>query len=313
MARRAALLRDPALEAVRLFHGRADGIDGLVIEKWGPVLIVQRHEGLPVPAPQDLQPHLQEWRSRFNAKAVYLKHFVRDRGAADPGLRAAHQHADPWIGEPVDPEFPIREGECAFLIRPFDGYSVGLFLEHRDNRRRIAELASGRRVLNAFAYACAFSVAAARGGATCVASVDLSKRYLEWGKRNFEVNHLPIDAHRFYASDIFDFFKRARRQELRFDLLILDPPTFSRSRRPASVFELRAQLPRLVAESIALLDPGGYVFLATNDRQIHAESLEDAIAAADTHRRWTLIERPILPPDFTGDPQYSRSVLARLD
>lgn len=313
LARREALLSDPTLDAVRLFHGRADGLEGLVVEKWGDVLIVQLHEGLPGPAPEELRPHLQSWRERFGAKAVYLKHFVRDRGATHVEVRSSHCEATPWIGEPVEKEVAVREGDFTYLIRPYDGFSVGLFLEHRQNRRRIAELAAGRRMLNAFAYTCGFSVAAAKGGAAAVASVDLSKRYLEWGKRNFAANRLPTGAHRFYASDIFEFFKRARRQELRFDLVILDPPTFSRRRRPAKVFELRVELPRLVAETVERIDRGGSLFLATNDRRVGLENLEAAVRQASPHRRLAVTARPALPPDFGGDPEYAKAILVHFD
>ncbi len=313
LARRKSLLDDPTIEAVRLFHGRADGIENLVVEKWGPVLIVQLHEGQPGPTPEELRPAMQRWRDQFHARAVYLKHFVRDRGGAEAEVRASHHAATPWIGDAIEEEFPVREGSLTFLIRPYDGFSVGLFLEHRENRKRIAELSTGRRVLNAFAYTCGFSVAAAGGGAASVASVDLSRRYLEWGKRNFAANDLPIDAHRFYCSDYFEFLKRARRQKLFFDVIVLDPPTFSRRRRPAAVFELRTELTRLAVESIERLDAGGYLMLATNDRLLRVETLEAAAHRAVPGRRCTVIARPSLPPDFAGDPDYSKSILVRFD
>jgi 23S rRNA (cytosine1962-C5)-methyltransferase len=313
VARREKLLDDSSIEALRLVHGRADGIDNLVVEKWGPVLTVQLHEALPGPTPDELRPFMQQWRERFAAKAVYLKQFVRDRAAKEDEVRATHREAAPWIGEAVEEEFAVREGGFIFLIRPYDGFSVGLFLEHRDNRRRIADRARGRRVLNAFAYSCGFSVAAAKGGAASVASVDLSKRYLEWGKRNFAANALPTEPHRFYCSDTYEFLKRARRQDLRFDLAILDPPTFSRRRRPAAVFELRSELPRLVAETIERLDPGGLLFLATNDRRIRMETLESAVRAAAAHRRCAILEKPSLPLDFAGDPDYAKSIFVQLD
>ncbi len=174
-------------------------------------------------------------------------------------------------------------------------------------------MAVGRRVLNAFAYTCGFSIAAARGGAASVASVDLSKRYLEWGKRNFAANGLAIEPHRFYASDTFEFYKRARRQGLLFDMVILDPPTFSRRRRPVVVFKLSVELPRLVAESVERLDGGGILFLATNDRQIRYDAMEQAIEEAADRRRFKIMERPALPPDFAGDRQYAKSMFVRFD
>lgn len=301
--------------AVRIFNGMADGIDGLVIEKFGPVLVVQAHEGrlrLDMARIRELCEHVH---ARLGTVAVYRKHFAKDRADLPDSADAEHHEAEPWIGRAVEPEQAIVENGLKFIVRPYDGFSVGLFLEHRDNRRRIRDLSSGRRVLNAFAYTCGFSVAAAAGGATAVHSVDLSKRYLEWGKRNFAANDMNLDPHLFFASDLFEFFKRARRQNRRYDLIILDPPTFSRQRRPKRVFALGEQLHSLCREAIDLLETGGLIFLATNDRSLALGRLEKTLMeSARQANRWAaIVERPPLPPDFAGDPDYSKSVFLRLD
>jgi len=109
-------------------------------------------------------------------------------------------------------EYAVLENGIRFLVRPHDGHSTGLFLEHRDNRKRVRRLAAGRNMLNAFAYTCGFSVAAALGGAAGTVSVDVSKKYLEWGKCNFAANELNLADHRFICSDIFDYYRRARRR-----------------------------------------------------------------------------------------------------
>lgn len=304
------------------------------MERFGPALLVQWHEGradLPIERLHTLAIAAHE---TLGTTGVYLKRFVKDRAAAGTDIDARHRDATPWIGQPVPPEITIEEHSLRFLIRPYDGFSVGLFLEHRDNRQLIRELAAGRRVLNLFAYTCGFGVAAACGGASLVANVDLSRRYLEWGRDNFALNGIdpratseaansnPVtsQATRFYASDTFDFFVRATRQGLTFDLIVLDPPTFSRTRRPARVFELDADLDRLLAGAIGLLAPGGHLFFATNYRQMSRKRIEARLhAAAETFdgtgspRRARIVKRPALPIDFAGDADYAKSILACVD
>ena len=308
---RKPLLEDPALNAYRLFHGAADGMDGLVIERLGEVLIVQLHEGrLPV-SPEAIRPAVEHLHAHLGTRAVYRKFFVLDRSQPSPQVDQEHHRSEPWIGQAVEPDPIVNEFGLKFIVHPYDGFSVGLFLEHRENRRQIRELAASKRVLNAFCYTCGFSVAAAVGGAASVASVDLSKRYLEWGKRNFSMNDLDLSDHRFFCSDLFDFYKRARRQDRRFDLIVLDPPTFGRMRRPKRTFVLADQLDDLCTGACALLDPGGIVLLAVNDQCLSRDRLEQALAAAAGSRGCEILERPMPPLDFCADLDYSKTVIAR--
>ena len=304
---------DPALNAYRLFHGTAEGIDGLAIDRFGDVLIVQLHEGRLRASPEEIQSAVRQLHVHLGTRAVYRKFFVRDRAQPSPQVKDEHYRPDPWIGQVVEADQIVTEYGLKFIVHPYDGFSVGLFLEHRDNRRRIRELAAGKRVLNAFSYTCGFSVAAAAGGAASVASVDLSKRYLEWGKRNFSANDLDLTGQRFFRSDIFDFYKRAQRQGRRFDLIVLDPPTFGRTRRPKRTFVLADRLDDLCAGACELLDPGGTVLLAVNDQKLSRGRLEQALAAAAGSRGCEIIECPVPPLDFCGDLDYSKTLIARLD
>jgi 23S rRNA (cytosine1962-C5)-methyltransferase len=313
LARRSALLAQPAIEAIRLFHGSVDGLDGLVIEKLGPVIVVQAHEGRLKISLEELRPAVDALRDQVGAKAAYLKHFIRDRGQVADDLDAAHRDPTPWIGQPVEPEITVRENELRFIIHPYDGFSVGLFLEHRDNRRRVHALAKGKRVLNLFAYTCGFSVAAVAGGAKSVSSVDISRRYLEWGKANFVCNGLDTTGHWFFCSDTFDFFKRAGRQGKTYDLIVLDPPTFSKTRRPQRVFVLQDDLARLVRGAVQLLAPAGVILLSVNDRDLGAAHMERVLQEAVPGRRCRIVERPPLPTDFANDADYSKSLIARYE
>jgi len=310
---RESLIGDPAVTAYRVFNGRVDGIPGLVIERLSDVLVAQLHEGSLACTCDEARALAERVNQRLGTRAVYRKTFVRDRGRVSAELARAHADPRPWLGEPVEPEQVVVEYGLKFLVRPFDGFSVGLFLEHRENRRRIRELAAGRRVLNAFSYTGGFSVAAAAGGATAVTSVDVATRYLEWSKRNFAANGIDLTHQRFYRSDIFAYYKRARRQGHRYELIILDPPTFSRLPRSKHVFVLADQLEALVSGAVELLDPGGIVLLATNDRRIDRARLEEAVASAGAGRSSTILASPALPPDFAGDPDYSKTIIARFD
>jgi 23S rRNA (cytosine1962-C5)-methyltransferase len=311
--RRAALLAEPEPSACRLVHDRADGIEGLVIEKLADALIVQRHEGRCELSEQQLRDVAERVRARVGARAVYLKDFVRDRAELDRDADARHREARPWLGEPVEPVLTVAEADLLLRVRPYDGFSVGLFLEHRANRQRVRLLAPGRRVLNTFSYTGGFSVAAALGGALRVSSVDVSRRYLAWSRENFEANSIECEPHRFYCSDIFDFYRRARRGGFRYDLIVLDPPSFARLRRPKRTFELARQLERLVSEGVALLDPGGIVLLAVNTRGIARDRLVASLEGAGGPLRCRLLETPEPPPDFAGDPDYCKTVIAQFE
>src|SRR5262245_61000791 len=131
LAIRRELLNEPATNAVRLFNGAADGVSGLVIERLGPVLIVQLHEGHLVESRETLRPAIERLQSRLGVQAVYVKSFVRDRNRGDSAA-SAHLSSEPWIGVPVEREIPIVENGLTFLIHPYDGFSVGLFPDQRD-------------------------------------------------------------------------------------------------------------------------------------------------------------------------------------
>ncbi|TWT41837.1 Ribosomal RNA large subunit methyltransferase K [Phycisphaerae bacterium RAS1] len=309
---RRTALPQSANAALRLFHGQADGVPGLVIEKFGPVLIAQLHDGQLQADESDVRNACERLCTQLGARAVYQKVFPTDRNTALRQLEKLHNDPQPWIGQPVEPEFSIVENGVRFLIRPYDGYSVGLFLEHRDSRRRVRESSAGKRVLNLFAYTCGFSVAAALGGAAATDNVDASKKYLEWGKRNFAANRLALDSHRFFCDDVFSFLRRAKRQERFYDLAVVDPPTFGRQKDAPRPFALTEDLDRLVAETVDRLSPGGVMLIAVNHRPTTLARLENTIRRATAGRKCEILDRPSLPVDFAGDPAFSKTVIARL-
>ena len=186
-----------------------------------------------------------------------------------------------------------------------------MFPDHRDNRRRVRQMSDGADVLNLFAYNCGFSVAAAAGGAKSTTSVDLTVGHLEWGKRNFAANGIDLDGHTFIRSEAFEYFKRARRQKRQFDLIIIDPPTFARSKRPKRTWEIKRDLGKLIAEALTVLRPGGQMLIATNNRLLSANWLIAQFEHA-AQQPFRLVARPTPPPDFAPDPAYQKSIIVRL-
>ena len=163
-----------------------------------------------------------------------------------------------------------------------EGYSVGLFLDQRDNRRRLlhghvaaefplytADKTTVPEVLNCFAYTCAFSVCAALGGAR-VTSLDLSRKYLDWGRRNFQLNGLNPDGHDFIYGDVFDWLKRLAKKSRSYAVIILDPPTFSRSPGHGD-FRCDTDYGRLVSLALPLLQTDGVLLCSTNMARLDPE------------------------------------------
>lgn len=313
--RRAPLLADPELDACRVVNGAADGLPGLVLERLGPALIAQVHEGRLAFSQSQVREICAAALERTGARAVYLKTFPRDRSRLRVDLEAQHHDARPWIGEPVPEVFEVREAGARFLVRPYDGYGTGLFLDHRSRRDAVRAHVKDCSVLNVFAYTCAFTVYAALGAARETLSVDASKRYLEWGKQNLTANGVALDRHRFICSDVFDYYRRAQRQGHRFDLIILDPPTFGRAKGSRHAFSVTEDLDRLVSGALTILKPRGQVLLVTNARELQRTHLEKALssAAQAVARRVGSLTSIGLPGDFGTGTDDSIDVWARFD
>ena len=310
-AARLSCLLDSATDAYRLLTGSHEGVPGLVVERYGPLVTLEVQEGR-FQGGQDTLSAVARWYVRaLGTASVLLRRSPRDRSAA--GSRADELDLAPRVqlGRPCDEELAILENGLRFLVRPFEGLNLGLFLDHRDNRRRVRELAAGRRVLNLFAYTCGFSVAAAAGGAKEVTSVDLKKSRLEWGKLNLGLNGLPSDNHTFVCSEAFDYLARARRQGRTFDLMVVDPPTFARAKKPQRAFGVEKDVARLIAEALGVLAPGGLMLLSTNCRRVSKRWLCDQVAEAAGARRFSVVASPGLPVDFAVDRDHARTVIVR--
>jgi len=219
--------------------------------------------------------------------------------------RLGDKAAPRWFaGQKVTEPFEVFEYGLRFLVDFEAGYSQGLFLDQRENRAALRTLASGRTVLNCFSYTCAFGVAAA-AGCGITTNIDLSKRILEWGRRNYELNGLLSEGHDFIYGDVFEWLRRLARKRRKFDIVILDPPTFSRNAK-GKVFRIEDDLGWLVELAVGVLNSGGRIFCSTNQRSLSAAEIRRVIyRSISDPARWRF-QPASMPEDFRGD-QYLKA------
>ena len=276
-------LRAAGTNALRLVDGKGDGLDGLEIDDFAGRWLVQTRDH---DFPEWLR--VDEVHKIHLPSAIYWKHL-------------AEQKAPPaWIqGEPAREPFEALENGMRLLIDFTAGYSQGIFLDQRENRAEVRRRGGGLRVLNCFAYTCAFGLAAALGGAETV-NIDLSKRYLDWGRRNYALNGLEAARHEFIYGEVQNWLERFARKGRRFDLVILDPPTFSRD-KAGHVFTLETGFPGLVRAAETVLSPEGSLFCSTNQRTLTPEAFRRLITQGLARPGGWRIDERRMPPDFTGE------------
>ena len=190
----------------------------------------------------------------------------------------------------------VAENHLKFGIDFGAGYSVGLFVDQRENRRFVRQTRP-KRLLNCFAYTCSFSVAAASVGGQTV-NVDLSKKLLERGRQNFGLNQLSTDGHSFIADDVRPVLRRLARRVEKFDMIILDPPTFSRTKGGAA-FHVEKNFEDLIAAALEVADRAARILLSTNCETLNEQALERmARYCLKLSRRAGSFDRQPSPADF---------------
>jgi 23S rRNA (guanine2445-N2)-methyltransferase / 23S rRNA (guanine2069-N7)-methyltransferase len=188
----------------------------------------------------------------------------------------------------------VGEGGLQFLVNFTDYLDTGLFLDHRPTRARIRALAKGKRFLNLFAYTCAATVHAAAGGAVATTSIDLSRTYLDWARRNLELNGFRDSSrHQLLQADVVEWLDSPARE--RYDIVFLDPPTLSRSKRMAGELDVQRDHVALIRSTLRRLAHGGVLIFSTNFRKfrLDRESLAD-LEVQD-------VTRETIPKDFARD------------
>ncbi|WP_020566827.1 class I SAM-dependent methyltransferase [Neolewinella persica] len=187
-------------------------------------------------------------------------------------------------------EFTVVENGLGFVVNLTDYLDTGLYSDQRELRMMVAREAKGKRVLHLFAYTCALGTYAAAADAFRVDSLEMSNTYLEWGERNFVLNEIATDRHRFIREDIMPWLKKPNL--LKYDIIVITPPTFSNSKSMREPFDLQQDHPKLINYCLPKLNEGGKVYFLTNARKF---KLEEELIKGVTEIKD--ITKQTLPPD----------------
>ncbi|HEX7477540.1 MAG TPA: class I SAM-dependent methyltransferase [Polyangiales bacterium] len=296
--------------AFRLVHGAADGFDDLAVEVFADWLVVRVTGEAPAPQLQGVLDALDG----LGFSGIYLKRHPKQASDLVDPRDERIAPALPVRGEPAPAALRVFENGLPFEVQLGEGLRSGLFLDQRDNRRRLYELASGKRVLNLFGYTGSFSVAALAGGAAHVTTVDLSRAALDWAQRN--VAAVGGEArHRWLARDAFDALARFATKHERFDVIVLDPPSYSTSKRGR--FRAQKDYAGLCRDALATLADQGTLLACLNHHGVTQATLRRFIHTAAASAGCTVLRMKDLSeqldfPAEVGQEPLAKSVLVQL-
>ena len=251
---------------VRLVNAQGDALPGLTVARYADYLIVQYY----TPAWERYLPTiaaaLQEVYAPLGIYAKFRTQETRKLAAGKQQMQQGRLLA----GVAAPDDLAVREHGLLYHVDLVRDLNTGLFHDQRRNRLEFRRLSAGCRVLNLFAYTGAFSVAAAAGGAIRVTSVDVSGRYLDWARRNFRLNQIAAEDHEFISGDCFAELDRLLKAGRCFDLVLMDPPSFSTTRK--SRFATSGGTAELVQKALGVLAAGGLLVTSSNLQKMPLES-----------------------------------------
>jgi 23S rRNA (cytosine1962-C5)-methyltransferase len=280
--------------AIRLVNGSGDGLEGLLIDKY--------HHHL----------HVQVLDNHWHEQAKEISHFLTSSMPVEylmlKSRRGLDVTAEVLAG--TKPTAIVEEHGLKFEVHLNDGLNCGLFLDMRHNRQLVARACKNKKVLNCFAYTCSFGVHARAGGAKEVINTDISRKILERGKNNYQINNISDAPGEFIKADSVAYLQRAFKKGNSFDVIILDPPSFAR--HEGQVFQVKRDLPKLMALAVAVLNPGGSLLVTTNYSEISHADVERALAKNLNGRRVVGLQRVGQDKDFVGSNTFKESYLVGL-
>jgi len=291
----------PDTDAYRLVHGAVDGIDGVTVDVYGHFVVVSL---LSDRSDEDLA-RLFDGLMSLGFRGVYLKRRPRQANLLSDDERKERTPEHAVRGDDAPFDFVVRESSMPFVVRLGDGLSTGLFLDQRLNRRRVHDLARDKRVLNLFAYTCAFGCAAALGGAASTTNIDVSKNVLERGREGYARAGIAGEGHLFLARDVLETLPKLARRGERYDLVVLDPPSYASTKHGR--FSVEKDFAGLVSQALGLVSEGGSLLACTNLHSLEMRTFERMLrtGAVDAARA-VEIELVAPPGDFSprpgGDP-----------
>jgi 23S rRNA (cytosine1962-C5)-methyltransferase len=316
--RRAPLSNDPdrTTTAYRLVNGTGDGLPGVTLDKYGDALVLNSYDLQLEPGAPALQILLDAISVIWQKMSVYGKFRPRQASTLSSARPEEVAPEKPLVGVHL-PELTVVENGLNYLIRPGDGLSPGLFLDMRDGRASVAELAAGKTLLNTFSFTCAFGLVAAKTGAKRALNLDAGRRVLDWGKQNYALNALTPDDYDFVEGDVFDWLVRFGRRGQTFDIIILDPPSYSTVKKTRWSVERNYGELALLATKVTA--PGGYLLACTNHaglsrRNFRQDVLQGVAHAGRSAQVLAYLHEPDLDfPRPAATEPYLKALLLMLD
>ena len=285
---------------LRLVNGLGDALAGLVLEQYDRHCVIHLFNKRWIAHKEALAEFV---KNRLEARYLIIKERLDSKA-----LKSEQINANVYIDQ-APSRTVVQENDLYFGVDLNDGLNSGLFLDMRRNRKIVAGLTKGVRVLNCFAYTCSFSVYARASGASSVINVDISRKSLERGRENYELNHLDYTGTEFVRADALTYMKLALKKENRFRCVILDPPSFAR--HDGKVFSVKKDFAVLIDAAMNILKPGGVLLAATNFSGLPHQALEDMVVAGGREKVKSI--KPLgQDTDFRGSGRMPESYLAAL-
>ncbi|MDS2327313.1 class I SAM-dependent rRNA methyltransferase [Streptococcus pneumoniae] len=283
--KRSTYYQDDLTTAFRLFNQEGDGFGGLTVDLYGDYAVFSWYNSYVYQIRQTIS---EAFRQVFpEVLGAYEK--IRFKGL---DYESAHVY-----GQEAPDFFTVLENGVLYQVFMNDGLMTGIFLDQHEVRGSLVDgLAMGKSLLNMFSYTAAFSVAAAMGGASQTTSVDLAKRSRELSQAHFQANGLSTDEHRFIVMDVFEYFKYAKRKNLTYDVIVLDPPSFARNKK--QTFSVAKDYHKLISQSLEILNPGGIIIASTNAANVSRQKFTEQIDKGFAGRSYQILNKYGLPADF---------------
>ncbi|OEH36398.1 putative SAM-dependent methyltransferase [Streptococcus pneumoniae] len=283
--KRSAYYQDDLTTAYRLFNQEGDSFGGLTVDLYGDYAVFSWYNSYVYQIRQTIS---EAFRQVFpEVLGAYEK--IRFKGL---DYESAHVY-----GQEAPDFFTVLENGVLYQVFMNDGLMTGIFLDQHEVRGSLVDgLAMGKSLLNMFSYTAAFSVAAAMGGASQTTSVDLAKRSRELSQAHFQANGLSTDEHRFIVMDVFEYFKYAKRKDLTYDVIVLDPPSFARNKK--QTFSVAKDYHKLISQSLEILNPGGIIIASTNAANVSRQKFTEQIDKGFAGRSYQILNKYGLPADF---------------
>ncbi|KXY30115.1 50S rRNA methyltransferase [Bacillus cereus] len=281
--------------AFRALNGEGDGLGGLIIDYYDGYYVISWYSEGIYTFRDEIIAALQKVA---NFKGIYEKKRFDTKGKYIEG--------DDFVaGERGEFPLIVKENGVNFAVYLNDGAMVGVFLDQRNVRKQIRDkYAKGRTVLNMFSYTGAFSVFAALGGASKTTSVDLANRSLSKTIEQFSVNEIDYEAQDIIVEDVFLYFKYAAKKKMKFDMVVLDPPSFARSKK--YTFSAAKDYKNLLKETIAITENNGIIVASTNCSAFDMKKFNGFIDTAfkEMNGKYKILEEHSLPEDFRTIDQF---------